>query len=142
MSKTCAIMKSFLAPIASLMMLAAASTVEAQPFAYIANQSANTVSVFDTATNTVTVTLPVGTGPRSIAVNPAGTKVYAANITSNDVSVIDTMSNTVVATVPVGTNPRGLAVDPTGKRVYVSSSTNATVSVIDTLLNSVVATVP
>ena len=142
MSTTRTIMKSLFATIASLLVLTVAITAEAQPFAYITNQSANSVSVFDTATNTVTVTLPVGTGPRSVAVNPAGTKVYAANITSNDVSVIDTTSNTVVATVPVGINPRGLAVDPTGKRVYVSSSTNATVSVIDTALNSVVATVP
>ncbi len=36
------------------------------PFAYVANNGANTVSVIDTSTNTV----PVGTGPVGIAITP------------------------------------------------------------------------
>ncbi len=75
------------------------------PQAYITNFSDNTVSVIDTASNTVTATVPVGAGPRGVAVNPAGTFAYVANRFSNNVSVIDTASNTVVATVPVGRLP-------------------------------------
>ncbi len=33
------------------------------PFAYITNQDSNNVSVIDTATNTVTATVPVGHSP-------------------------------------------------------------------------------
>ena len=40
-----------------------ASPAEAAPFAYVTNADANTVSVIDTATNTVVATIPVGTVP-------------------------------------------------------------------------------
>ena len=48
-------------------------------YAYVANYNDNTVSVIDTATNTVTATIPVGHVPDAVAVNPAGTYVYVAN---------------------------------------------------------------
>ena len=41
------------------------------PFAYITNWGSNTVSVINTATNTVTATVPVGTEPEGVAVIPA-----------------------------------------------------------------------
>ena len=43
--------------------------------AYITNNSDNSVSVIDTATNTVTATIPVGDGPFGVAVTPDGSKV-------------------------------------------------------------------
>ena len=46
---------------------------------YVANDNSNTVSVIDTATNTVTATVPVGSYPSGVAVSPDGTKVYVAN---------------------------------------------------------------
>ena len=66
-------MKSFLATIASVLLLAAASIAQAQPFAYITNFNSSTVSVIDTATNTVVGTVAVGFGPYGVAINPAGT---------------------------------------------------------------------
>ena len=44
-------------------LVAMASTAEAKPFAYVTNQGANTVSVIDTDTNAVVVTVPVGNNP-------------------------------------------------------------------------------
>ena len=38
-------------------------TAQAQPFAYVSNSESSTVSVIDTATNTVVATIPVATGP-------------------------------------------------------------------------------
>jgi YVTN family beta-propeller protein len=64
--------------------------------------NSGSVSVIDTATNTVPATVSVGSSPQGVAVNPAGTRVYVANAGSNSVSVIDTATNTVVATVSVG----------------------------------------
>ena len=93
----------------------------AAPFAYISNQYSNSVSVIDTANNTVVATVPVGNGPLGVAVNPAGTRAYVANAYSNTVSVIDTASNSVIATVPVGTYPWGMAMNPSGTRAYVSN---------------------
>ena len=83
------------------------------------NDPGNTVSVIDTATNKVTATVKVGTGPYGIAVTPNGKKVYVTNLGSqayitnsgsynapgNTVSVIDAATNKVTATVKVGTGP-------------------------------------
>ncbi len=68
--------------------------------------------MIDTATNSVVVTVTVGTFPTAVAVTPDGTFAYVANGGSDNVSVIDTATNTVVATVPVGGSPRALAITP------------------------------
>ncbi len=130
---------------------------QAAPLAYIANSGSNTVSVIDTATDSVVATVNVGSEPAGVAVSPDGSRVYVANScgtspcnTSNaTVSVIDTATDSVVATVNVGYAPFGVAVNPDGSRVYVanecgnssSCGSNGTVSVIDTATDSVVATV-
>jgi YVTN family beta-propeller protein len=111
------------------------------PFAYITNAGSNTVSVIDSASNTVVATVAVGTTPIGVAVNPAGTRAYVANAGSNTVSVIETATNTVVATVAVGAYPYGVAVNPAGTRAYVANQDSSNVSVIDTATNTVVATV-
>src|ERR1700736_3417162 len=68
----------------------AACPAEAAPFAYVANEHSNTVSVIDTATNTLVATIPVGTIPFAVAVTPNGKRVYVTNDGSNTVSVIGT----------------------------------------------------
>jgi len=77
---------------------------------YVANTISSTVSVIDTATNTVVATVPVGFVPVGIAATPDGRKVYVANYESNTVSVIDTAQNVVTATIPVGSNPYAFGV--------------------------------
>ena len=121
-----------------------ASPAAAAPFAYVVNNSSSTVTVIDTASNTVVATiLPVGRFPQEVAVTPDGKRAYVANSGSNNVSVIDTATNTVVATVPVGIGPAGVAVTPDGEHAYVTNDDNpGSVSVIATATNTVVATVP
>jgi YVTN family beta-propeller protein len=111
------------------------------PQAYITNLNDNTVSVIDTATNTVTATVPVGNFPNGVAVTPDGARVYVANVLDDTVSVIDTATNTVTATVTVGMFPWGVAVTPDGAHVYVANLNENTVSVIATASNTVTATV-
>ena len=53
---------------------------------YNTNYADNTVSVIDTATNTVTTTVPVGNGPVGIGVIPNRSKVYVTNNIGNTVS--------------------------------------------------------
>jgi YVTN family beta-propeller protein len=112
------------------------------PMAYITNINDNTVSVIDTASNTVTATVPVGNGPNGVAVTPDGAQVYVANVFDDTVSVIDTATNTVTAIVTVGFLPWGVAVTPDGVHVYVANFIQNTVSVIATASNTVAATVP
>ncbi|WP_054864983.1 PKD domain-containing protein [Methanosarcina barkeri] len=116
------------------------SIAGAYPFAYITNRG-GTVSVIDTATNKVTATINVGSGPQGVAVNPAGTKVYVTNYYNKTVSIIDTATNKVTAKVTVGGYPYGVAVNPDGKKVYVTNIYSRTVSVIDTATNNVTATI-
>ncbi|MBA4372566.1 MAG: hypothetical protein C0402_06850 [Thermodesulfovibrio sp.] len=120
----------------------------AAPFAYITNHGSNTVSVIDTATNTVVGTpITVGSGPFGVAVNPTGSHVYVTNVNAHTVSVIETDTNTVVETIPVGYYPRGIAVNPSGSRVYVANSDDNNylpvdiVSVIDTATSTVIDTI-
>ena len=73
---------------------------------YVANSYlANSVSVIDTETNTVSATIPVGVGPEGLAVTADGRKIYVANVYDNSVSVIATATNTVIDTISVGVNP-------------------------------------
>jgi YVTN family beta-propeller protein len=127
----------------------ASATTRAQNV-YITNQVAGTVSVIDTATNTVTATIPVGSLPQprqafGVAVTPAGNKVYVTFLDSNIVRVIDTATNTVTTTATsLGLNGRltGVAVTPDGSKVYVASDASNIVRVIDTATNTVTARIP
>jgi YVTN family beta-propeller protein len=75
---------------------------------YVANVLySGSVSVIDTATNTVVAGVGVGNSPFGVAITPDGTRAHVTNESSNTVSVIDTASNTVVATVPVGVSHVG-----------------------------------
>ena len=110
---------------------------------YVTNQGgSNTVSVINTATNTVVATIPVGIVPGLLAVSPDGTRVYVPNQGSDTVSVINTASNTVVATIPAGSQPVGAGVSPDGARVYVTNTNANTVSVINSATNTVITTIP
>ncbi|MDP1699020.1 MAG: beta-propeller fold lactonase family protein [Xanthomonadaceae bacterium] len=118
------------------------ATGQSGPFAYITNRRSNTVSVIDTASNAVVATIPVGSNPRGVAVNPGGGFAYVTNVDSNTVTAINTTDNSVAATVPVGSSPQCVAVNAAGTLVYVANSGSSNVSVIDAISNTVVATVP
>lgn len=131
--------------------IAVKATITATPtergFAYVPNSGDGTVSVVNTATNTVVSTIPVGAFPFAVAVSADGKRVYITNEYSKSVSVINTANNTVMATVTVGTYPDGAAVSPDGTRAYITNNSDGiiiggnTVSVINTLTNSVISTV-
>jgi uncharacterized protein (TIGR03437 family) len=118
-------------------------------YAYIATSSG--ISVINTATNTVTATVKVGSHNYGVVVNPAGTRVYVASQGGSSVPVIDAATNLVIAAVSVGENPTGVAVNPAGTYVYVANqgdingfvpdSTIGSVSAINTATNTVSATV-
>ena len=93
--------------------------------------------------NQVVATIPVGTGPGPIVVNPTSKLVYVVNEASNAVSVIEATTNTVAVVIPVGVGPGAVAINPAGKIVYVENSNNGNVSlsVIYTPINAVVKTI-
>jgi uncharacterized repeat protein (TIGR02543 family) len=114
--------------------------------AYVPNSagsggSTGTVSVIDTADDTVTATIPVGLAPVAVAFNPLGTTAYVANGTAsaggNSVSVIDVATSTVTTTIPLAGVPYGVAVSPDGASVYVSRINGGKISIINALTNTV-----
>jgi DNA-binding beta-propeller fold protein YncE len=133
----------------AICILAAAQTVFAAPFAYIANKGTKNISVIDTAITptgngsnaiTGTVTLPDdnGTGvapdpsPYAIAVGASGQYVYVGVKDTNEVDVINVSTNTVVKRISLGTDvPGGLAVNAAETRLYVASTMSNTLIVID-----------
>jgi YVTN family beta-propeller protein len=135
--------------------LIAASTAVAAPFAYVSNFSSGTVSVIDagsTASCTgtgqtppppcVVATVPVGSFPGGVAVNPAGTLAYVANQDDGTVSVIRTSDNTVVGgPIPVGVQPWGVAVSADNSLVYVGLG-DGSVAVIDAAHSNNVSIIP
>jgi YVTN family beta-propeller protein len=110
--------------------------------AFVANQDAGTVSEFSTATCNAAVvsgctatptTIPVGTDPTALAIDPLTATVYVANSGgAGTVSVISETSMSVVGTVTLGGSPGGVAIDAAASdnRIFVTNSATDNVSVI------------
>ena len=114
--------------------------------AYVANQDSlgggnGSVSVINTATNSVIATVNTGGQLSDVALNPAGTRAYAVDIGGNKVYVIDTATNTVTATVATGASPRGVVVSADGSRFYVTNYNDFTISQFDAATNASLGTV-
>lgn len=121
------------------------SCTQAARFAYVANQTANTISAYAIDANSGTLT-PVpgspfsayGLTPIALAVEPNGKYLYVAEFASNTISVyaIDTTIGTTRsgaltrtgALIPTGRGPMAIAIDPTNTFLYVANSTDNSVS--------------
>lgn len=114
--------------------------------AYVTNSGfpgnpGNTVSVIDTATDTVIDTITVGTVPIAVAITPFGKRIYVTNELDNSVSVICTLNNKTIETITVGNSPLDVAFTPDGKLAYVGNFDDSSISVIGTRSNKVIATI-
>lgn len=111
--------------------------------AYVTNsfaKSPGTVSVIDTAGNTVARTIEVYRNPNRVAITPDGEFAYVANFRSWNVAVIDTTSQAVVSTIPLFGRPSGVAMHPNGAAVYVATLSGR-IEVIDTATNTLTASI-
>jgi YVTN family beta-propeller protein len=109
-----------------LMVCAVVLKIHGEPFAYVTNSSDATISIIDTATQTVvnTVSTAPHTSPRGIAVTPDGTQVYVTHFTQNTVSIFDVDGNTLVFnsnfSIAPGASPSSIAITPDGTLAYVA----------------------
>jgi YVTN family beta-propeller protein len=99
-----------------------------------------TVSVIDTASNTVVKTIEVGLHPTGLALSPSGDRVYVTNANSDTVSAISTATDTVVKTLHVGdrgrdsllgASPNAVTVSPNGRTLYVANAARNAIAVLD-----------
>ena len=87
------------------------------------------MTVIDGATNT-TITVPVGTQPLALAVNPVTNKVYVTSFNSGRLTVIDGATNATTK-VFAGFDQVSVAVNPVTNKIYVGNRGRLPVRVID-----------
>lgn len=86
-------------------------------YVYVVNQGSGTVSIIDSATNTVVKTLTVGENPNGFTITPDKKTMYVYSETSQTRTVIDLETNTVTDTetvtdgMPFGEPIRRIVVD-------------------------------
>jgi YVTN family beta-propeller protein/cysteine-rich repeat protein len=118
-------------------LLCVASVASAAPFAYVPNTGDNTLTVIDTATDTVVTTIPIpGSQPQAAAVSADGMRVYVGDLGgfAGKVHVINAATNTVLTSVSVFSGLFHLAISPDGSRVYGAGG--ASVKVVNTTSNT------
>ena len=109
---------------------------------YVANDVDHTVSVIETATNTVAAQIPVPY-PTALAVSPDSTRLYVVT-GANPVTLhaIDTSTRTILASNPLGASSAyGIAISPDGSRLYVTAYSAGTVKVVDAASLAVLSTI-
>ena len=106
---------------------------------YVANTGAGTVSVIDTATNTVTATVTVGANPLAVHVLRNGATAFVANNADGTVTPIDVATDVAQSAITVSTGPGPMDESPDGLLLYIAGDTNGTIDVL-TISNSNVAT--
>ena len=94
---------------------------------WVADEGADSLTVIDAASNTVTATLTGITGPHNVSVSPDGAVVYAVS-SAGVVVAIDPASYRVSAAARTGSEPTHVIEAPNGK-VYGTDSGDGTVSV-------------
>ena len=110
---------------------------------YVANLTSGSLSIINGTSLTV-FTLPVGSSPAKVAVDPVTGRVFVT-LEDNDglLDVIDAKSLKIIAAVPVPPYPLGVAVDSAAHRIYVADFLCGCgqISVVDDKSNQVVNTI-
>jgi cysteine-rich repeat protein/YVTN family beta-propeller protein len=106
--------------VVAMAILTVGAPASAGELLFVTVQFGDTVSVIDTATNTVLSEIPAGgVEPTSLATTADGAKVFVTAYQSKSVSVINVGSLSVEDTIPIGERPHGIAMTPDGSRAYV-----------------------
>jgi YVTN family beta-propeller protein len=97
----------------------------------VANANSDTVSVIDTASDTLIETISTrpaekllfGSAPNALAISRDGKTIYASNGTNNAVAVIDFApgKSRLLGFIPTGWYPAGLALDAHRNAIYVAN---------------------
>lgn len=104
------------------------STVPRAGSVWVANEGGDSLTVLDSATNTVARTLAGIKRPHNVQVSRDGATVYAVSNSEDIVVAIDPATYKVVAVAATGPAPAHVIEAPNGK-VYVTNTGDGTVSV-------------
>jgi YVTN family beta-propeller protein len=106
------------------------------------HNTGNAILVLDTASRTVTASIPAEKFPYAIAVSPDGRQLYVPNHDVNLVSVVNTATNTVVQKIAVKPNPHCVAYSINGRRAYIANHASNIVTVLDTKNGAILNEIP
>jgi YVTN family beta-propeller protein len=123
--------------------------------AYVTNSNSTTITIINTANNTVMGTIDGFDGPSGMVIAPNCRRAYVNNYgagsqsgLTNTVRVVDLNTNTIIGQpIVVGQAPAALAMSPNGQFVYVINYVDGnpgtgTMSIIQTSNNGVIDTIP
>ena len=142
--------------------IAPPSTASVGELAYVTNEDSQNLSVIDTRTDSVVATIPVGTRPRGVKVNPDGRTVYVAlsgspkcppsmpdeeceklksDKTKDGIAEVDVVARRVRRVLPGGSDPEQFDITNDGKRLYISNEDAGSASVVDVAKGTIDTTV-
>ena len=101
-------------------------------FIYIAEKTANAVTVIDRENSTIVKKIGLPLSPSGMALSKDETLLYVSgSAPDGKVFVIDLEKYRIRKTIPVGHSPNAPVISPDGKTLYVCNRFDDTVSVID-----------
>lgn len=121
--------------------LCLAGSACAAPFAYVPNEKSGTISVIDTATDTVVRQLEAGKRPRGIGSDPEGRQIFVSDASSGSLLAINNAAGSSVA-LALGRSPEGVSVSPDGKLVAVAVEEGNSVALFDAATHARLADIP
>ncbi len=106
----------------------------------LASGSSGTVTVIDTASNSVLAHVPVGSGPSRPVVSADGSLVYVPAFNAGRIDVVDAATHSVVATIPLSVdNGAAATLSPDGTQLYVHTAEG--LAIVDLATNTVIDTI-
>jgi len=109
---------------------------------YVANLGDDSISVVDTATDTIIGTAPVGDGPYRLALTPDASRLYACEYYGGTIHCLDAATLAVIDVIPYAGKPLGLAISPDGTTLWCTNETAGTLrawSIPDHVVQATVA---
>ena len=102
--------------------------------AYIPSETTAQVHLVDATTHKLerSVTLPAGSRPMKVLLDPEARALFVSNGRGGTVSQLDASTGALERTIHVGTRPWGLGMSPDGRWLYVANGPSNDVSVVDT----------
>ncbi len=108
--------------------------------AYVTTE--NELVIIDLEESKLVATVPLGTDPQGVAVNPSTGLVYVALSGEGSLSVVDGLEGRVLAVITGLKRPRGVAANPMANRVYVTDTGADRLVVMDGTNNEMLVSLP
>lgn len=99
---------------------------------WVANAQDGTISIINSASKTVTDTLPANVaGANRLKFTPDGRRVFVASLRDGNLTILAASTRTEVKRIKLGRGAAGILMQPDGSRAFVACSPDNYIAVID-----------